>query len=274
MAKDPAMLWYPSDYIAGTMGMSFEQKGAYMDLLMLQFNRGHMTEHMIGQTVGQLFGQIQDKFKKDDDGLWYNERVDTEKEKRKNYVQSRSNNKKGTNQYSKKEEEKEGHMTYHMENVNYNSINTVTIYNNGLSKFLKPEFEEKKVVDVKEQKYFDMVVKEMNKIWMRYKPDYSFLEEADYPALLRIAYLIAGRKKISKYESVHGKQDEILKSFEKISEFMANTQSKFFRKLVLNGIANPKNFQSIEEEMRTSNQSDKQKQLEKERILPDDWFTK
>ena len=46
--KDPAFLFYPNDWIGGTMGMTFEEKGAYMELLILQFNRGHMTTHMIG----------------------------------------------------------------------------------------------------------------------------------------------------------------------------------------------------------------------------------
>jgi hypothetical protein len=53
--KDPAFLFYPNDWIGGTMGMTFEEKGAYMELLMMQFNRGHMTSHMIAQTVGQLW---------------------------------------------------------------------------------------------------------------------------------------------------------------------------------------------------------------------------
>ena len=118
MGKDPAMLFYPNDYIGGTMGMTFEQKGAYMELLMLQFNRGHMTSHMIGQTVGQLWGQIEDKFVKDADGLWYNKRIDEEKLKRQNYVSSRLNNKLGVNQYTKKKKKKSGHMTGHMENEN------------------------------------------------------------------------------------------------------------------------------------------------------------
>jgi hypothetical protein len=155
-----------------------------------------------------------------------------------------------------------------------NKENTLAVYNNGLSKYLKDEFEERKVTEIQEQKYFDMVVKEMNSVWMKWKPQYSFLQEADYPALLKIAYLIASRKKISKYEAVNIKEDEIVKSFERIAEFMANTESKFLKKLALSGIANPKNFQSIEEEMRTMKQSDKQQQLEQERILPEEYFTK
>jgi uncharacterized protein YdaU (DUF1376 family) len=112
--KDPAFLFYPNDYIGGTMGMTFEQKGAYMDLLMMQFNRGHMTSHMIGQVLGQNGGQIWDvvksKFKKDEEGMYYNERLEIEQLKRKSFTDSRVNNKKGNNQYTKKV----GHMTTHM----------------------------------------------------------------------------------------------------------------------------------------------------------------
>ena len=121
MAKDPAMLWYPGDWISGTQGMTFEEKGAYMELLMFQFNNGHMGDHMIGRMVGQLWGQIKHKFKVDENGLWYNERVDLEKEKRKSFTNSRKNNLQGKNQYSKN-----GHTTSRMENVNGN-INTIII---------------------------------------------------------------------------------------------------------------------------------------------------
>jgi uncharacterized protein YdaU (DUF1376 family) len=140
MAKDPAFLFYPNDYIGGTMGMTFQEKGAYMELLMLQFNRGHMTKHMIGQVVGQLWDTIQVKFVQDKDGLWYNARLDEEQQKRKKYTESRRNNIKGLNQYSKGEKNKGhvgGHMTYHMENENENEN-----INKKVSKFKKPEVPE------------------------------------------------------------------------------------------------------------------------------------
>ena len=114
MSKDPAFLFYPNDYLGGTMGMTFEEKGAYIELLMLQFNRGHMTEHMIGHTVGQLWKNIKDKFIQDPTGLWYNVRLDEEKSKRMAFTQSRRNNIKGVNQHTV------GHMTSHMENENVN----------------------------------------------------------------------------------------------------------------------------------------------------------
>ena len=124
MSKDPAFLFYPNDYLGGTMGMTFEEKGAYLELLMLQFNRGHMTTHMIGHTVGQIWVKIQDKFIQDAEGLWYNERLDLEKERRKTFTESRRNNVLGKNQHTKNKETKVGHMTTHMighmENVNIN----------------------------------------------------------------------------------------------------------------------------------------------------------
>jgi len=127
MSKDPAFLFYPNDYIGGTMGMTFEEKGAYIELLMTQFNRGHMTSQVIAQVVGQLWDKIHDKFKTDINGLYYNERLEFEIERRKTFVQSRYNNISGKNQYSKKQKNikghKGGHMTNHMENENENENN-------------------------------------------------------------------------------------------------------------------------------------------------------
>ena len=95
--KDPAFLWYPNDYIGGTMGMTFEEKGAYVDLLMMQFNRGHMTSEMIIHIVGPVWQQIKGKFVQDKDGLWYNKRLEFEQKRRRNFTESRRNNIKGNN---------------------------------------------------------------------------------------------------------------------------------------------------------------------------------
>jgi uncharacterized protein YdaU (DUF1376 family) len=126
MAKDPAFLFYPNDWIGGTMGMTFEEKGAYMELLMMQFNRGHMTSHMIGQMVGHLWDNIKDKFIQDEHGKWYNVRLEEEKIKRENFTKSRRGNLSGINQHTKSDKKITGHtdshMTSHMENVNVNEI--------------------------------------------------------------------------------------------------------------------------------------------------------
>ena len=38
--KNPAVLWYPGDYLVGTMGMTWEEKGRYVELLNLQHQKG------------------------------------------------------------------------------------------------------------------------------------------------------------------------------------------------------------------------------------------
>jgi uncharacterized protein YdaU (DUF1376 family) len=137
MAKDPAFLFYPNDWIGGTMGMTFEEKGAYMELLMMQFNRGHMTTHMVGQVVGQIWDKVKDKFTQDEQGMWFNRRLEEEKEKRQKFTQSRRNNISGENQHTKKnklvdtnQRSYDHHMTSHMEDVNVNE-NEIDYYFNS-----------------------------------------------------------------------------------------------------------------------------------------------
>lgn len=120
MAKDPAFLFYPGDWLGGTLGMTFEEKGAYMEVLMLQFNRGHMEGHMVGQVVGQVWDKIRHKFQQDEKGLWYNVRLELEINRRKCFIDSRKNNLTGKNQHGHKEGRMGGHMTKHMENINVN----------------------------------------------------------------------------------------------------------------------------------------------------------
>jgi uncharacterized protein YdaU (DUF1376 family) len=173
MAKDPAFLFYPNDWFGGTIGMTFEEKGAYMDLLMMQFNRGHMTEHMIGQVVGQLWVKLRSKFLIDENGLYYNERLEYEVKKRQAYIKSRVNNKEGKNQYTKEEENKIGHTTSHMEDededkdlVNYKGVlDNFHFYCDKLSKVERLSTERKKHINARFKEFdFDTIVEVFKKV--------------------------------------------------------------------------------------------------------------
>jgi hypothetical protein len=88
MSKDPAFLFYPNDYLGGTMGFNAEQHGLYILALIYQFNNGHFTEIQINSILNNKFELIKNKFKTD--GLLYwNDRLDLEKEKRSKYCESR-----------------------------------------------------------------------------------------------------------------------------------------------------------------------------------------
>jgi hypothetical protein len=96
MAKDPAVLFYTSDFLVGVQGLTMQERGEYITLLCLQHLKGHLTEKEIKLTVGTVSEDVLKKFTTDENGLYFNERMDNEIEKRENFSRSRSENgKKG-----------------------------------------------------------------------------------------------------------------------------------------------------------------------------------
>jgi len=123
MPKDPAFLFYVGDWLGGTILMNRHQKGAYMDLLMAQFNQGHMSitqiETLLGKDIELWESTLKNKFTEDPDGLFYNERLETEQIKRTEYGKSRRKNFEGR---TKKDPKSKAHMKAHMENEVENKI--------------------------------------------------------------------------------------------------------------------------------------------------------
>lgn len=95
MAKDPAFLFYTGDFTTGTQFLTDEQVGKYMRLLMAQHQHGRLSEKQVIFICKSFDSDIMCKFKKDEDGFFYNERLESEISKRKSFSESRSNNKKG-----------------------------------------------------------------------------------------------------------------------------------------------------------------------------------
>ncbi len=119
MTKDPAVLFYTADFIAGTITMSDEQRGKYILLLCLQHQKGFLTEKDMLNICKTYDFDIWEKFIKEGD-LYYNERMRRESEKRAKYSESRRiNRQKGE---AKKEDMLNICKTYdkHMENENIN----------------------------------------------------------------------------------------------------------------------------------------------------------
>jgi hypothetical protein len=92
MAKDPAFLFYPSDFFMGTSLMTFEDKGKYITLLCVMHQKGHLSENAIKSLVGEISEELKEKLSIDESGLFYNKRLDQEIENRRNFVESRRNN--------------------------------------------------------------------------------------------------------------------------------------------------------------------------------------
>jgi len=140
MAKDPAVLFYTSDFLTGTTTMTNEQVGKYIRLLCLQHQRGVLSEKDMLFICGSYDEDIFSKFKKNGVG-YYNERLRLEAEKRAAYSVNRALNRM-KNKKKFKKDMKNISKTYvqHMENENVNE--NININNISDSKFKKPTLEE------------------------------------------------------------------------------------------------------------------------------------
>lgn len=154
MAKDPAFLFYPSDFLTGTMFMSHEQIGIYIRLLCSQHQHGGVIDKI---SFNSLVGNneiVRAKFIEIDLGF-YNQRLADEMEKRnkksnniskavKEVWEKRkeSNAIPSKNNAIQKESKKKGNrilMGIVNENVNENEIEDYFVLN-GYSKELANKF--------------------------------------------------------------------------------------------------------------------------------------
>jgi uncharacterized protein YdaU (DUF1376 family) len=95
MAKDPAVLFYTSDFLSGTFTMTNEQVGKYIRLLCLQHQKGKLSEKDMLSICSTYDVDIWDKFKIED-GAFINERMYNEAIRRQKFSESRRNNAKST----------------------------------------------------------------------------------------------------------------------------------------------------------------------------------
>lgn len=188
MAKDPAFLFYPSDYLVGTFLFDFAQKGKYMDILcMLHSKGGYLSEKEIKKILD--FNdpsdiEILNKFKKTSDG-YFNQRLLNEIDKRKKHSQQQKENVMKRWDKEKKGNEEDTTVlpngydgntkTIPLENENRNTnkniiknsndlYNTIILYwneNSNLAKVLKLSDARKKLLNARLQDFSKEKILEM-----------------------------------------------------------------------------------------------------------------
>lgn len=195
--KSPAVLWYPADYLVGIIGMTWEEQGRYVYLLNVQFEKGHIDISRIMPDCPEI---VLAHFVQDEDGLYYNERMEEEQNKRQKYCDSRSKNRKKSapkedisvpceSTYEATyedtyEQTHESHMSQHMGNVNVNvneNINNNNINNNNararedLFEYLWSIYPNKKgkgqVSDKAKRRLLEIGSDEMERAIQRYKDE-------------------------------------------------------------------------------------------------------
>lgn len=98
MAKDPAFLFYYQDFLVGTDDFKNEEVGAYIRCLCIQAAKGGVSENHMKKICEspQVHNLIKKKFVfYPEEGVFRNDRLSEEVEKRKKFCESRGKNKKG-----------------------------------------------------------------------------------------------------------------------------------------------------------------------------------
>lgn len=132
--KDPAFLFYTSDFLTGTMFMSDEQVGQYIKLLCAQHQKGRLSEKHMLSVCKTYDEEVYSKFTIDSKGFFYNKRLEEETLRRSKFTESRRNNAKGKRKITLKPKKA---YARHMETE---TVTETVIKNEIILPFAEPEF--------------------------------------------------------------------------------------------------------------------------------------
>lgn len=94
MNRDPAFLMYAKEWLSGTLELTHEEKGVYIDFLCYQHQNGGLpnSEKKLARIAGlspekfsEIWVEIKGKFRLNDDDKLVNNRLEQEVERRKDY---------------------------------------------------------------------------------------------------------------------------------------------------------------------------------------------
>jgi len=142
MAQDPAFLFYYQDFLVGTDDMDNDEVGAYIRCLCHQASKGCISEkHMMKICLRQdVYTSVSQKFSRNEDGNYCNERLLLEINKRKAFAESRRNNRmKKTSDIHMSKTSKTYVPHMENENENENEIKDVNEKKVSRNKFVKPD---------------------------------------------------------------------------------------------------------------------------------------
>lgn len=125
--SDPALMLYTADFMMGTLTMSFEDRGKYITILCTMHQQGRLSEKAIQTLVGDISDTLREKFRVDEEGKWYNYRLEAEVIKRRKFsehqtdnVNKRWNTKMIPNEYQNEYESDTNGIPLENENENIN----------------------------------------------------------------------------------------------------------------------------------------------------------
>ena len=135
MSKSPSFNFYSADFLVGVSDLTMAERGQYITLLCLQHQKGRLSLKSIEIAIGSVSGDVLAKFEIDENGCYYNKRLEAEKTKKDAYVENRLknlSNSKCANSHmgSHMNNHMESHMEIEIENENINTNNNLSDSNN------------------------------------------------------------------------------------------------------------------------------------------------
>lgn len=163
MAKDPAVLFYTSDFLSSTFTMSDEQVGRYIRLLCIQHQKGKLSDKDLKNILTDEDIDIFEKFVKESDGFYYNQRMKDETIRRKNFTESRKHN--GSKGGRPKTIQKPSGYAYGKPNDNLTETVTVTdTVNNNLKLETRNDTSVYSIADKMKMKPVQSQIDELDKL--------------------------------------------------------------------------------------------------------------
>lgn len=241
MAKDPAFLFYSSDFLSGVSDLTMEERGQYITLLCVQHQKGSLSEKTIRLLVGSVSVDVMSKFLQETDGTFFNKRLREEIILRNNFTESRRNNglqggrpKKNNKPNAKP---KQNHMDNHMEDENINENKDINTDKGGAGGF------------------YPLVM-----IKQKWTSADLFYSETDLPDLREVCQKILNTKAL---EHITGEQfEELGLTFDGIIKFIKQDgNAKFYGSFkainthlskIVNGIKNGSTTKNRQEQQRNN----------------------
>lgn len=211
MSKDPAFLFYPGDWLGGTMGMSLEEKGAYLELLLMQWNSHRIAKPNAIRLVGEkLWQALSCKFSEDEKGF-FNKRLEEEIYKRRQHSEKQRDN-------AKKRWKKP---------VSDGNANALPLENEVLNENENVDKGENENSFGKSENLF--VVPKMFEIFKKANPKYPGNKDLDYKPLLKIHDFLF-------QQGNSPPENEILEAWETIAGVIS--QDNFYKQKSLSTVSN------------------------------------
>jgi uncharacterized protein YdaU (DUF1376 family) len=237
--KDPAVLFYSTDWLEGTSEMTSEEKGVYIDLLASQHQRGSLptdTKRLcklarLGEAEFlSIWADISHKFKTNGEGRLVNRKLTKvvterlEKGHKNKIISALAVAVRQSNlPYEVKYEAKKGFNVLDFINIpEPNITETVTEWFNSRLKSIENANGNEDANGNAIIYNNSSIVFKMFEIFKKFNLEYFEDKTKDATAIYQIALKIAKTKSIEQHEMINGKMNEILTSWGKIVNFIVS----------------------------------------------------